>query len=91
MNDAPHRTQLQDDIAAVDAMLTAATDHAFNADNETPPGTTTKSKIRDLRQLLDRARTACTWLAIDLGMTAPAVQLQPDAAASSDRHQERAA
>lgn len=69
MSDTHPLPQLHDDLRAIDAMLTAARDHTAAVGDATAPGTTTRQRAHELITQLQRASTACTWLAIDAGLT----------------------
>lgn len=65
LNPKPPHASLPD-LQAIDAMITAARDHAAAIIDAAAPGTVLKSKARTLLRQLELASTECTWLSIDL-------------------------
>lgn len=55
-----------EDLQAIDAMLTAARDHAAAVADAAAPGTAIRSRAFTLIQHLERASSVCTFMAIDL-------------------------
>lgn len=75
-----------EDLQAIDAMLTAARDHAAAVADASAPGSTIRSRALTLIRQLEKASCDCTWFMIDLDPQRrfpDAPQLSPPATAAA--------
>lgn len=85
MSDGHRFEQLHPDLQAIDAMLTAAIDHASSLQDQLGAGTELRSRANGLRLQLHKASALCTWFAIDTGLVAPEA-VSPTAATNQHPH-----
>lgn len=68
MNDAARSSSTHDDLRAIDAMLTAARDHACALADATARGSEARTRAVNFIRHLERVHAEAVWISIDAGL-----------------------